>query len=224
MKQENLHGQTFGSLNVLRKAANRTTHGKVLWICECACGEWAVVIAGDLLSGTTQSCGCLQRRRTSQARTTHGLSSTRAYQIWKGMMARCHDPAARGYERYGARGITVSQRWVTVTAFVKDMGHPPIGMTLERIDNDGPYSPDNCRWATPVEQAHNRRSNRFVTFQGETLCVSEWAKRIGINRTTLLRRLRRLPVHEAIRCRVVGEKDLAEIGWPMNAPERAVSQ
>jgi hypothetical protein len=198
MKRHDLTGQRYGTLTVLRRAANRTTHGKAQWICECDCGEWAVVIAGDLLNGTTKSCGCLQRLRTSQARTTHGLSATRAYSTWKQMMARCYEPTAKGYESYGGRGIRVHPRWVTVGGFVADMGHPPEGRTLERINNDGNYEPANCRWGTPREQAQNRRSTRMVTYRGETLCAAEWARRIGVNRSTILRRLSRLPVDEAL--------------------------
>jgi hypothetical protein len=113
------------------------------------------------------------------------------YQSWKDMKARCNCTTKSDYAYYGGRGIKVCERWQSFSTFVLDMGARPAGMTLERDDNDGDYSPDNCRWATRKEQTHNTRRSVRVTYNGETMCVAEWAARIGISRKTLLDRLQR---------------------------------
>ena len=112
------------------------------------------------------------------------------YQIWQAMRRRCNNPSDAGYERYGGRGINICSRWQEYPAFLEDMGRRPnASYTIERNDNDGNYEPGNCRWATRTEQARNRRSNRMLTFNGISLCLEEWAARIGIKRTTLRQRL-----------------------------------
>lgn len=108
---------------------------------------------------------------------------------WGQMIARCYDPEHHKYASYGARGIRVCDRWICFRLFAEDMGERPEGMTLNRIDNDGNYSPENCEWASHTEQNQNRRDNRNITFQGETLCVTEWARRLGMRRETLRKRL-----------------------------------
>lgn len=123
--------------------------------------------------------------------TTHGLSYTREYQVWRDMIRRCTDPRSEKYHRYGGRGITVCQRWLdSVEAFVADVGKAPSRKhMLDRIDNDGNYEPDNVRWATNKEQSLNKSQNRPLTFQGRTQTIGEWAKELGIKRTTIRMRL-----------------------------------
>lgn len=106
----------------------------------------------------------------------------REYRVWRAMHNRCYDPNVKSYRNYGARGIVVAACWHDRSGFhqfIKDMGARPEGATLERIDNNGPYSPNNCRWATRDEQANNKRNNRWITANGETLTISQWAKRLG---------------------------------------------
>lgn len=110
---------------------------------------------------------------------------------WQQMIARCYDPENYKYPSYGGRGIRVCDRWICFKLFAKDVGQRPDGMTLNRIDNDGPYSPENCEWATYYEQNQNRRDNNRVTFNGETHCVTEWARRLGVTREALRNRLSR---------------------------------
>lgn len=111
---------------------------------------------------------------------THGKSGTPIYWIWNQMIERCTRKTHKSYHRYGARGIYVCERWQKFENFFADMGERPKGRTLDRIDNDGPYSPENCRWRTPREQAINSRHAHKITFNGETLALCEWAERVGI--------------------------------------------
>ncbi len=125
-------------------------------------------------------------KRNSQYR--HGMDGTKTYRAWGRMLERCRDPR-RKY--HAGRGITVCKRWHDFVNFYADMGDRPDGMTMERIDNDGNYEPDNCKWATHAEQSRNTRYNHLVTFQGKTQCVTDWAEELGINRITLYSRLRK---------------------------------
>jgi hypothetical protein len=104
----------------------------------------------------------------------HGKTNSKIYRCWVHMRERCLDKRDRRYSSYGGRGITICERWLKFSNFYEDMGDPPEGMSLDRIDNDGPYSPENCKWSTRHEQQRNRRVNRLVTFNGETKCVREW--------------------------------------------------
>lgn len=185
-----LSGRRFGRLLVLSIGARRKNG--YLWFCQCDCGSTASVLSGRLLSGKTQSCGCLRRERASRARFIHGKTNSTTYNTWHGMKTRCHNPASSGFRYYGGRGIRVCDRWRnSFQNFLADMGECPDGRSLDRIDNDKGYSPENCRWATRREQAVNARSNVNLLFNGESLCVSEWARRMGCKVATIYQRLRR---------------------------------
>jgi hypothetical protein len=119
----------------------------------------------------------------------HGRSFTRAYGSWSVMLKRCLTPSAEKYPAYGGRGIAVCERWLSFENFVADMGKPPVGMTIDRIDNDGPYEPANCRWATAKQQSRNSRRNRWLTHDGISLPLCDWAQRVGLHRTTIAARL-----------------------------------
>lgn len=157
-------------------------------VCRCGCGTFPYVARADgLARGTVVGCGCVQKERT----TTHGLTGTPLLQVWTGMMRRCENPADDSYPRYGGRGITVCERWHAIENFVADMGSAyRHGLTLERINNDGPYTPKNCRWATATEQANNRRSNTALRYNGRTQNLREWADETGINYGTLWERVK----------------------------------
>lgn len=116
----------------------------------------------------------------------------REYSIWRSMRNRCYIPTVPAYRRYGGRGITLCDRWrESFWSFYADMGDAPPGMSIDRIDNDGPYSPENCRWASPKTQSRNRGSNRLITYNGITLCLTEWAERVGLSWDLVQGRLNR---------------------------------
>lgn len=164
--------------------------GTYMWKCLCSCGNYTAVPSGSLTSGKTKSCGCLKLE--TKGAMTHGLSNTVIYHTWWRMLHRCRNPKSPDWKHYGGRGITVCDRWHRFEDFYVDMGPKPSPKhTIERINNDGNYEPTNCRWATHTEQVRNRRSNRTITRNGETMCASEWARRVGLTPKAVLKRLRR---------------------------------
>ncbi len=123
---------------------------------------------------------------------SHGLSRSPEYAVWNTMLQRCRNPHARGYKRYGAAGVTVCERWSFFVNFIEDMGRRPIDgqrYTIERVDGAKGYEPGNCRWATYTEQARNQKSNRLLTFHGETMPMAAWAERLGIPSASILNRI-----------------------------------
>lgn len=153
-------GRSFHRLTVVEEAG-RARNGERLWNCKCACGSSVVVRGGDIRSGHTQSCGCLQRERTVEACTTHGGKGTRLYLIWKGMRRRCNSPTDHLYALYGGRGIAVCVEWNESFEVFRDWAFANgyrDDLTIDRKDNDGAYEPSNCRWVTMTVQSRNRRN------------------------------------------------------------------
>lgn len=195
---KDLAGQAFGRWTVLEYIGKRgSSH---YWRCTCLCGSEKGVSGYSLTSGLSQSCGCLIGERARQRSTSHGRTKTTEYRIWQNMLRRCGKKGFHAYDRYGGRGITVCQRWMdSFEAFFEDMGERPKGLSLERKNNNGNYEPNNCCWATPTEQARNRRSSRFLTLNGVTKLLVEWAEERGMARGTLKERIRKgWSIEEAI--------------------------
>lgn len=184
-------GAKFGRLTVLREDEHRTKDGKVAWICQCECGTEKSVTSDSLRTGKTVSCGCYARSLLTARNTIHGQSRSPEYTSWQGMHDRCERTTSTIYRYYGGRGIKVCPEWSTFERFYSDMGPKPSPKhSIDRIDANGPYSPENCRWATVIEQKRNTRRNRFLTHAGMTLTLAEWSERTGIGYMTLRQRLR----------------------------------
>lgn len=183
-----LTGQRFGRLVVLRRDLN-PPRKETSWFVMCDCGQEKSVQASNLNNGHVKSCGCLR----VESRTTHGCAGSRRtpeYHTWSTMIQRCTNPSNVKWSYYGARGITVCDRWRKFENFFADVGRKPSpAHELDRIDNDGNYEPSNVRWVTEHVQSRNKRSNVFITFGGESLCLADWAHRLGIGAATLKTRL-----------------------------------
>lgn len=185
-----LQGRVFGRLTAVRRLPPRECPRAVVWVCRCACGSTVRVPASNLKSGNTTSCGCFKREHPS--RLSHGQSKSNFYAVWSMMKQRCENPRCAGFSRYGGRGISVCKAWGDFDTFARDM-QPSFfpGATLERKDNDGPYSKANCRWATRREQGANTRRNRRLSFNGKTMHVNAWARALGVRRELIKDRLYR---------------------------------
>ena len=189
-KDQETIGAYFGKLLVTGVAPS--VGGRRVYSCVCACGSELSVRGYSLRTGNTTSCGCVGRSKTVVRSTVHGLSSTPEYQAWLMTRQRCENPSQRDFRHYGGRGIYMCDRWKVFENFLADMGRRPPKLTLERLDNDGPYAPGNCVWATRKVQALNTRRNRLLTFQGETKPLSQWAEGLGLPSRTINARITKL--------------------------------
>lgn len=180
-----LEGKQFGRLSVVKYV------GKGKYECACSCGNRKDISGYNLRIGKTKSCGCLSTDVTKDRSTTHGQSNTKLYFVWKQMINRCENHKDKSFEIYGGRGISVCDEWHDFSLFYQwaiENGYGS-GLTIERIDVNGNYTPENCCWITRKDQNRNRRSNVFITYNGETKIFSEWADEYGINRATLRHRI-----------------------------------
>lgn len=180
-----------------------------MWVCLCDCGKQRIWTTSAMLRGVVQSCGCLARDIKGSWNVTHGATRgsekgaprERMYRIWSKMKSRVKCPTCPGYPEYGGRGIAMDPKWETYEGFKEDMFHGySDNLSIDRIDNDGPYTKSNCRWATPKQQANNTRRNHNITINGVTRTMTEWCKISGNNLGTVWSRI-------------------ANLGWP---PERAI--
>lgn len=196
---KDLTGQVFGRLTVIKRADDYVSpkgQKQTQWLCECSCLEHnrIIVRSNHLRSGRTTSCGCFSKESTIKRNTTHGDTKTRLYNIWSGMKKRCYNENDPKYNNYGGRGITICNEWKDDFRKFKDWavenGYAD-GLTIDRINNDGNYEPSNCRWSNFVEQNNNRRSNKNITFNGETHNLKQWCEKLSIPYNPIQLRLSR---------------------------------
>ena len=185
----NIAGSKFGRLTVVARVGTR--RGSVLWRCSCECGKIKDIVSYSLMRGLSLSCGCLQVEATRQSKKTHGMRHSPTYKVWDAMNQRCRNPNHLYYSRYGGRGIDVCPRWRTFENFLSDMAEKPEGMTIERVNNDLGYSPENCVWSTPAIQSRNKSNNVVLEFNGERRCLTDWVGFNGLTRSAIRGRLKR---------------------------------
>lgn len=180
-------GNTFTRLTVLSRSDN-ALDGTAQWLCQCECGKKIVRKGSALRSGVIKSCGCYN----IESHTKHKSCFTKEYKSWQSMKDRCYNPKSKDFERYGARGIYVCDKWIKdFSAFFADMGKRPKGYSIGRIDNNGLYSPENCQWESPLQQANNTRKTRLITYKDKTMSVSAWARELDVTAQALCKRLKK---------------------------------
>lgn len=191
MKHKDLTGQKFNMLTVLSFAYVKETHA--YWNCICDCGKTSVVCGSKLMRNITRSCGCLIPETSRIRNSKHKLSKTRLYHIYYGMRVRCYNKNDPSFIHYGQRGITICDEWMKdITKFIEwaNKNGYKDGLSIDRIDPNKGYFPENCRWVNFKIQANNKTNNKLVTFNGETHTVSEWADKLGMKRKILEQRIR----------------------------------
>lgn len=181
-------GDKFGRLTYLGEAGRMGVNRMVK--CKCVCGKEKVIRLTHLVSGKIQSCGCLRDEKIGKLGLTHGLSYTRTFKKWGNMRNRCSNKNNQGYRLYGERGIKVCKRWDNFVNFLEDMGEAPIDKSIDRINVNGNYCKENCRWATLKEQANNKRNNRWIEYNGEKKTLTQWANQYNMDCRKLWLRLK----------------------------------
>ena len=172
---------------------SHTQNGHAYWLCKCDCGSMKVVMKSNLVQQKTRSCGCLQKQRTKEHNKKHGKSGTRLYRIWKGMRNRCYNPNVRAYKDYGGRGIQVCEEWQHYAAFQEwalSNGYED-NLTIERIDCNGMYERENCKWVALSDQGKNTRKNRYIEHDGKVMTLAEWSRELGGGPNLVTTRLQR---------------------------------
>ena len=186
-----LTGQKFGRLTVLRQAPDKIkpsgAHSK-MWECKCDCGNIKIISRSSLVSGDTVSCGCYHKEHAHDYGKKHGLTNTKLYTKWSGIVQRCTNPNAIHYDMYGGRGITICDEWrndfYSFYSWSIENGYKD-GLTIDRIDNNKGYYPENCRWTDLETQANNTRRNHYITYNNETKTLTQWARLLNVNVETL---------------------------------------
>lgn len=185
MKFIDITGNKYGRLSVLCCLPHEKYKRPRIWKCVCECGNITFAPADALKDGTRKSCGCLYTKHG------HARDNTRTYRIWSGMNDRCNNPRRPEFKHYGGRGITICPEWRDYLSFLRDMGEAPDGLELDRIDNEGSYCKENCRWSTRRQQLRNTRRSRIISANGKKMTVVEWSEETGISPVTISARLRR---------------------------------
>lgn len=183
-------GTKVGRWSVVAVSDEKLYRNSGAFFCRCECGTERLVAAYRLRSKKTMSCGCAAIEAAARTNTRHGLAKHPLQQVWRTMKERCYNPNSANFYRYGGRGIFVCKRWHKLPAFIEDneaLAKP--GTTLDRIDNNGPYSPRNCRWVSPQDQANNRGNNLILEFRGRKQTCAQWARELKMFEPTLRKRI-----------------------------------
>lgn len=188
-----LTGQKFGRLTAIKRD-HKSKNNKWFWLCECSCGKNVVVPEGGLKFGSIKSCGCLAREKFIERNAKHGLCNTRIYKIWSGMKSRCNNTKNIKYKNYGGRGIKVYEQWQGEDGFINFYNWSMKNgytdeLTIDRIDVNGNYCPENCRWADNRTQQNNRRDNVYINVLDNKHTITEWSELLGIPKTTIANHL-----------------------------------
>lgn len=192
MRTIDLTGREFGRLKIIERSGS-DKNGQAMWRCKCDCGNVTIVSGGHLRSGHTRSCGCLENDVRRAVHTTHGKRHTRLYRIWASMKGRCSNPNIKEYKWYGAKGVSVCREWMDFQVFhdwAIENGYAD-NLTIDRIDGNGDYCPENCRWITNAAQQSNRSNNRHLTYCGETHTVKGWADKLGVEYFRFYKKLKK---------------------------------
>lgn len=180
-KEKDITGKIFGHLTAIKKIGYRKKQNT--WLFKCDCGQFVEINKQSVVRGLTKSCGCLWRKAIKEANSVHNGSKTRLYQCWRDMKVRCYLKTSKNYKNYGGRGITVCDEWLNdfsvFSDWAKNNGYNN-ELTLDRIDVNGNYCPENCRWATFYQQSRNKRKNHFITFEGERKILKDWLKLFNV--------------------------------------------
>ena len=189
----NLLGQRFGRLTVIERMPNNIRK-QAVWKCRCDCGSEVIVESGHLRSGHTQSCGCYGHERAAEHNTIHGMKHSKLFRVFHCMKGRCYNPTDHKYYRYGARGIKICDEWLnnpkTFFDWALANGYKE-GLTIDRINNDGDYCPENCRWTDDFVQANNKSNNKYYEYNGEKKTAGEWARELGLTYSAVKSRIAR---------------------------------
>lgn len=189
LNKNDLIGKVYGRLTVKAEGVEKKSK-KRTWVCECSCGSTSIATTSDLVTGHTRSCGCLQKEKAKEVKTTHGLRKHPLYGRWLAIKNRCYNPKDEYYHNYGGRGIGVCDRWRnSFPNFLKDMGDCPEGYSIDRRDNDKDYSPENCRWVDTRTQGRNKSDTVWLKYRGEKVKRIELAERHGVEPNIFRQRL-----------------------------------
>lgn len=200
---KDLTGLKFGKLTVIKKVG-RDKKYNTLWLCKCECGNEKIVARDKLVVGNTKSCGCAKSKFFTNLNKKHGLSHSRLWRVWCNIKKRCYYKNHKAYKEYGERGITVCEEWLNDFQAFHDWAmangyneNAPKGQcTIDRINNNGNYEPNNCKWVSMKEQARNKRNNKIITYNGISKCLVEWAEDMNLNAKYLGGQIRKYGVEK----------------------------
>ena len=197
MKFIDLTGKRYGRLVVIERTKNKGS--KTAWLCKCDCGNEKIVTGDGLNRGNTKSCGCLSKEIARNRQYKHGKTQCRLYNVWYSMKRRCYDKNVKNFNKYGGRGIKVCEEWLNdflsfynwaiSNGYRDDVERGKL--TLDRIDNNKGYYPDNCRWVNQKIQNRNKTNLFMITYNGKTLCAQEWAEKLGCRASLIIERIKR---------------------------------